>query len=86
MYAMLSDNTASPESLAEIMNLIQENNTDALETWVNETLQSMPEKVKEYKSGKKGLIGLFAGQVKKVSKGKADMEAVRKMLEEKLAV
>ena len=46
----------------------------------------MPEKVKEYKSGKKGLLGLFAGQVKKLSKGKADMEAVNKMLESKLKV
>ncbi len=86
MYAMLDDPTASPESLAASMNLMQENNIDALETWVNETLLSMPEKVKEYKSGKKGLIGLFAGQVKKLSKGKADMELVTKLLEEKLAV
>ena len=66
------------------MNLFQENNTEALENWVDETLFSMPEKVREYRSGKKGLLGLFAGQVKKLSKGKADMEAVNKMLEEKL--
>ena len=84
MSAMIDDTSASPESLAVAMNLLQENNTYALETWVNETLLSMPEKVKEYKAGKKGLIGLFAGQVKKLSKGKADMEAVTKMLEEKL--
>ncbi len=86
MLAIIADTKASPEALAATMNLLQENNTDALESWVNETLQSMPEKVKEYRSGKKGLIGLFAGQVKKLSKGKADMEAVTKMLEEKLAV
>ena len=82
--AMLADTTASPESLATSMNLLQENNVDALENWVNETLAAMPDKVKEYKGGKKGLIGLFAGQVKKLSKGKADMEAVTKMLEDKL--
>ncbi len=84
MYAMINDKTASPESLAVSMNLLQENNTKALEIWVIETLFSMPEKVKEYRSGKKGLLGLFAGQVKKLSKGKADMDAVNKMLEEKL--
>ena len=44
----------------------------------------MPDKVKEYRAGKKALLGLFAGQVKKLSKGKADMEAVTKMLEKKL--
>lgn len=86
MYAMIDDATALPESLAAALNLLQENNTGALETWVNETLQRMPEKVKEYKAGKKGLIGLFAGQIKKLSKGKADMELVTKMLEQKLAV
>ena len=85
MLAMVDDAKASPENVAVSMNLLQENNTDALESWVNETLFSMPEKVKEYRSGKKGLIGLFAGQVKKLSRGKADMEAVTKMLEEKLA-
>ena len=86
MYAMLNDLRASPETLTASMNLLQENNTVALENWVIETLLSMPEKVKEYRSGKKGLIGLFAGQVKKLSKGKADMELVTKILEEKLAM
>ena len=84
LYGMLNNKIASPESLAASMNLMQENDTDALQNWVNETLLSMPEKVKEYKAGKKGLIGLFAGQVKKLSKGKADMELVTKMLEDML--
>jgi aspartyl-tRNA(Asn)/glutamyl-tRNA(Gln) amidotransferase subunit B len=44
----------------------------------------MPEKVSEYKKGKKNLTGLFAGEVKKKSKGKADMQAVIKILSEKL--
>ena len=44
----------------------------------------MPDKVKEYKGGKKGLIGLFVGEVKKLSKGKADMNLVNKLLAEKL--
>ncbi len=84
LLAMIADTAASPESLAVSMNLLQENDIGEIEKWINETLDSMPEKIKEYKSGKKGLIGLFAGQVKKLSKGKADMEAVTKMLEEKL--
>ena len=35
-------------------------------------------------NGKKGLLGLFAGEVKKLSKGKADMQVVNKLLSEKL--
>ena len=66
------------------MNLLQENDAGLLEKWADEALAAMPDKVKEYRAGKKGLIGLFAGQVKRSSKGKADMQAVTKILEEKL--
>ena len=83
--AIISESNTSVEKLAEELNLLQENDTEALEKWVDETIASMPDKVKEYKAGKKGLIGLFAGQVKKLSKGKADMEAVTRLLEEQLA-
>jgi aspartyl-tRNA(Asn)/glutamyl-tRNA(Gln) amidotransferase subunit B len=70
--------------LATELNLIIEGNVDLLEEWVSEVLKAMPEKVKEYQSGKKGLLGLFAGEVKRKSKGKADMKQVNEMLEKKL--
>ncbi len=44
----------------------------------------MPDKVSEYKKGKKGLIGLFVGEVKKRSGGKADPKLVTQLLEQKL--
>jgi aspartyl-tRNA(Asn)/glutamyl-tRNA(Gln) amidotransferase subunit B len=44
----------------------------------------MPEKVAEYKKGKKGLMGLFVGEVKKVSKGKADPRLTNDILFKKL--
>ncbi len=61
-----------------------DSNDDELEGWVNEVLASMPEKVKEYQKGKKGLIGLFVGEVKKRSKGKADPKKTTALLEERL--
>ena len=66
------------------LNLLQESNDDTVTLWVDEVLNKMPEKVNEYKKGKKTLIGLFAGEVKKISKGKADMQMVNKILTEKL--
>jgi hypothetical protein len=36
--------------------------------------------VLEYKKGKKGLIGLFVGEVKKISKGKADPKIATELL------
>ncbi len=73
-----------PLQIAKELNLIQEKNDDTLQLWVDEVLSSMPEKVSEYKKGKKNLAGLFAGEVKKKSKGKADMKAVIEMLNHKL--
>ena len=39
-----------------------------------------PEKVTEYQSGKKGLIGLFMGEVMQLSKGKADPKLANQLL------
>ena len=82
--ALLVDKEKTPLQLATALNLIQESDTDSIEGWVNEAIAKMPDKVIEFKSGKKGLIGLFAGEVKKLSKGKADMQLVNKLLTEKL--
>lgn len=73
-----------PVEIAEELNVLQEKNDDSLNTWIDEVLSKMPDKVSEYKKGKKNLIGLFSGEVKKVSKGKADMQAVNKILNQKL--
>ena len=70
--------------IATDLNLLQDSNTDAIAAWVEEVIAKMPEKVTAYKSGKKGLIGMFAGEVKKLSKGKADMQVVNQLLAEKL--
>lgn len=70
--------------LATELNLLQVSDTNELETWVQVALDKMPDKVKEYQKGKKGLIGLFVGEVKKLSKGKADPKVVTELLERKL--
>ncbi len=74
----------SPLRIAEELQLMQVSNTSELATWIDEALESMPDKVTEYKKGKKGLIGLFIGEVKKRSKGKADPKLVTQLLQEKL--
>ena len=84
LQELMRNPSSTAEAIAVSLNLVQEKNESSIETWVDEVLASMPEKVKEYKSGKKGLIGLFAGEVKKRSKGKADMALVNKLLSEKL--
>jgi aspartyl-tRNA(Asn)/glutamyl-tRNA(Gln) amidotransferase subunit B len=84
LQSMISNGYTDPEQLAQQLDLLRESDESTVEEWVKQALVSMPDKVKEYRSGKKGLIGLFAGQVKKLSKGKADMQLVNKILEEQL--
>jgi aspartyl-tRNA(Asn)/glutamyl-tRNA(Gln) amidotransferase subunit B len=66
------------------LNLLQSSDTGEIEAWVEQALAKMPDKVTEYKKGKKGLIGLFVGEVKKLSKGKADPRLTNQLLLEKL--
>ena len=81
---IIKENKSSLE-IATQLNLIQVNDSNELEKWVDEVLVKMPEKVAEYKKGKKGLIGLFVGEIKKISKGKADPKMVTSILEQKLS-
>ena len=81
---ILIERNESPLRIAEELELIQVSDTEELAIWVEEALASMSDKVAEYKKGKKGLIGLFVGEVKKRSKGKADPKMVTQLLEKKL--
>jgi aspartyl-tRNA(Asn)/glutamyl-tRNA(Gln) amidotransferase subunit B len=74
----------SPTEYAKNNNLLQSNSSDEIEVWVDQVLLMHPEKIIEYKKGKKGLIGLFTGEVKKLSQGKADPKITMQLLEEKL--
>ena len=83
-YALLASPEKTPLQIATELNLLQESDHGSVAAWVDEVIAKMPDKVKEYKGGKKGLISLFVGEVKKISKGKADMNLVNKLLAEKL--
>ncbi len=82
---LLHQPSANVQQLATTLNLLQSTDSNELETWISETLAAMPDKVQEYRKGKKGLMGLFVGEVKKRSKGKADPQKATQLLQEKLS-
>jgi aspartyl-tRNA(Asn)/glutamyl-tRNA(Gln) amidotransferase subunit B len=82
--ALMQTPEQDPLELAKAMNLLQNSDTGAVEQWVDEVLAAMPDKVTEYKKGKKGLLGLFVGEVKKRSKGQADVKLANELLLNKL--
>ncbi|MBU1820374.1 MAG: Asp-tRNA(Asn)/Glu-tRNA(Gln) amidotransferase GatCAB subunit B, partial [Bacteroidetes bacterium] len=82
--ALLREPDRSPRTLAEANNWLQNRNTGELESLVEEVLNAMPDKVAAYKKGKKGLLGLFVGEVMKKSKGTADPKLINELLAAKL--
>jgi len=81
---MLREKNKSALEIADELNLLQVSDSGELHAWIDDVINKMPDKVSEYKKGKKGLIGLFVGEVKKISKGKADPKIVTSLLEERL--
>jgi len=77
---LLKDPEKGATELAHQMNLIQDSDEDNILLLVEEVLASLPEKVEEYKKGKKGLLGLFVGEVMKKSKGKANPKLTNELL------
>jgi aspartyl-tRNA(Asn)/glutamyl-tRNA(Gln) amidotransferase subunit B len=74
----------SPLDIATRLNLLQDNDADSISPIIDEVLAKYPDKVAEFRSGKKGLMGLFVGEVMKLSKGKADPKVTNQLLAEKL--
>lgn len=81
VFPLLLDNpTHKVSDIIKEHNLALMDDDDALQTWIDEVLAEFPDKVEAYKSGKTNLIGLFIGQVKKKSGGKADPKKTNQLL------
>ena len=74
----------SAEKIATENNWIQESNHEKLNKYIQQAIAKYPEKVTEYQSGKKGIIGLFMGEVMKMSKGQADPKLTNQLLKNQL--
>ncbi len=81
---LVSGAATDPLQLAVSLNLIQTGDETQILEWVKQAMEKMPDKVLEYKKGKKGLLGLFVGEVKKLSQGKADPQLTNQLLIQKL--
>lgn len=75
----------TPADLARTHNLVQNRNTDALQTLIEDVFTAWPDKVQQYQKGKKNLLGLFVGEVMKKSKGSADPKLVNELITKRLA-
>lgn len=83
--AMIEQPEAKPMELARSLNLVQERDEDELRTHVEAVLAAWPDKVAEYQGGKKGVLGMFMGEVMKRTQGKADPKFTSQLLNEILS-
>lgn len=74
-------------SIAKELNLIQENDTGAIEQIVDEVLSdpACAKAVEDFKNGQEKVIGFLVGQVMKRSQGKANPASAQQILRQKLA-
>ncbi len=78
--ALIESPLSDPEIMAVEMDLIKESSEDIILKQVGEALDKYPGKIIEYNKGKKGLLGLFMGELMKISGGKADPLIAKKLL------
>jgi len=75
---------ADVQELAAELNLLIVENSDELSGFVDQVLEKFAAQVQAYKNGKKGVLGLFVGEVMKLAQGKADPQKINALLQDKL--
>jgi len=81
---IISNEGADVNKLAIENSLLIEENSDELAGFADQVLSKYEAQVQAYKKGKKGVLGLFVGEIMKLAKGKADPQKINKLLQEKL--
>ncbi len=73
-------------SIVKEKGLVQVSDESEIEKVVDEILVKNPKEVERFKAGEEKLLGFFAGQVMKATKGKANPKIVNELLKKKLRV
>jgi aspartyl-tRNA(Asn)/glutamyl-tRNA(Gln) amidotransferase subunit B len=81
----VEDTGKSPKQIVEDEGLAQVSDEDAIRTICQSVIDANPDNTAKYREGKTNLIGWFVGQVMRQSRGKADPQTARKLLQELLS-
>jgi len=78
--AMVKNSHKTAEELANELNLFISTDKNDVDIYIQAALAKFPDKVIEYQKGKKGVLGLFMGEIMKSSKGKIDPKKTNQLL------
>ncbi len=84
IFPSLLESAESPLAIAQKMDLIQDSDEDSITGFAEQAIAAFPDKAEAYRNGNKGLLGLFMGEVMKLSQRKADPKAASQKLRELL--
>ncbi len=73
------------DSIIKAKGLVQITDEGAIEKAIDDVMTKNPGQLADYRSGKDKLFGFFVGQVMKATQGKANPDAVNRLLKQKLA-
>ena len=73
-----------PSQIIEEKGLIQVNDENELVVVIQEIIDKNEKSVQDYKGGKDNALQFLIGQVMKMTKGRANPEMAKKLLEEKI--
>jgi len=84
VFEIMFETGDDPEAIVEEKGLKQITDTGAIEAIVDQVIADNPDQAQQVRDGNDKTIGWFVGQVMKASQGKANPQAVNKLLSEKL--
>jgi glutaminyl-tRNA synthetase len=85
VLAEMAESGEGPEEIVRRRGLEKVSSDAALRPHVDAVLAEWPDKVREYRAGKTGLLGFFVGQVARRTEGRADPVRVKDLLLDRLA-
>ena len=84
VFEVMCETHQDPDAIIEEKGLKQVTDEGAITAVVDQVIAENPDKVADVQGGKEKLLGWFTGQVMKLSGGKANPQAVNKILREKI--
>ncbi len=84
VFEVMCETHQDPDAIIAEKGLKQVTDEGAITAVVDQVIAENPEKVADVQGGKEKLLGWFTGQVMKLSGGKANPQAVNKILREKI--
>jgi glutaminyl-tRNA synthetase len=84
VLARMLEEGGDPERWVETLGLERIGGEEVLGSAIEAVLDAWPQKVDEYRAGKKGLLGFFVGEVMKKTGGAADPAKVKALLARRL--